>query len=242
MLILPIHTAIIRAGDDLASLLMRTAQIERGDIVVISSKAIATAEGAAVDLSTMTASHDARRWAEKTGRSAEFCQAVLNETLRMNGRILSAVPGALLTDVQGVLVPNAGLDESNIEDGFAVGWPVDPVSSAKKMSDALHAPVIISDSFIIPKRSGVSAFALAVCGMDPVKNEIGTLDLFGHPLTVTTEAVADQMAVGANAVMGNAGQSNPAAIIRDSHIPLSSFCGAVPAIDPEKDLFQDMIS
>lgn len=220
--------------------------IEAGDILVISSKAMATAEGAAIDLSTIAPSYDAEMWAQKTRRSSAFCQAVLQETLRLRGRVIGGAPGAMLTEVHTdatstVLVPNAGVDESNIGDGYAIGWPLDPVTSAKNISDALKTPVIISDSFVVPRRNGVSSFALVACGVDPVRSEIGVQDLFDHPLIMTKEAVADQLSVMGNAVMGNAAQSNPAAIIRDHGIPPSDFCGWVPGILPEEDLFKGMI-
>lgn len=243
MQILPIHTRLIKAGDDLASILKESMMIHSGDSLVISSKAVATAEGAAIDLSEMTPTSDAELYAQKTGKSAAFCQAVLQETARMHGYVRGAVTGAMLTEVQTddvstVLIPNAGLDESNVSDGYAMGWPIDPVLSVQRISDALGIPVIISDSFIIPRRSGVSAFALVACGIDPVRSEVGTKDLFDHPLTITREAVADQFSVMANTVMGNAAQRNPAAIIRDHNIPRSDFCGWVPGVQLEEDLFQ----
>jgi len=242
MHILPIHTPLIKAGDDVASILKQSMMMQDGDIVIVSSKAVATAEGAAIDLSTVTPTSDAEIWAQKTGKSAAFCQAVLQETVRMHGKVIGGVTGAMLTEVQTdavstVLVPNAGLDESNIGDGYAIGWPLDPVLSVKRMSAALNVPIIISDSCIIPRRSGVSAFALVACGIDPVRSEIGVKDLFKHPLIMTKEAVADQLSVMGNAVMGNAAQSNPAAIIRDHQIPSSDFCGWVPGMRPERDLF-----
>ncbi len=245
MNILPLHTSIIKKGDDLASLLKAAAMIQPGDILVVSSKAVATAEGAAIDVSTIVPSNDAEMWAQKTGRSAAFCHVVLQETTRLHGHVINAVHGAMLTEVETiagstVLVPNAGLDESNVENGRAVGWPVDPVQSAKTISDTLQVPVIISDSFIIPRRSGVMAFALTVCGIDPIRNDIGKHDLFGHPLALTKEAVADQLCVMANAVMGNGNQSSPAAIIRDHGVPSSAFCGWVPGVSTAEDLFQEL--
>lgn len=246
MNIFPIHTAILKAGDDLASILRDSAVIEAGDIVVVSSKAVATTEGAAIDLSTIVPTDDANMWAQKTGKSAAFCQAVLQETARLHGKVMGAVHGAMLTEIQTdatstILVPNAGLDESNVVTGYAIGWPVDPVHSAKKIRDALNVPIIIGDSCVYPRRRGVMAFALTACGIDPIRSEIGKPDLFGHPLQITQEAVADQLTIAANAAMGNANQGNPAALIRDHGIAFSDFCGWVPAMDAKEDLFNGFI-
>ena len=79
---------------------------------------------------------------------------------------------------------------------------------------------------------GVTAFALVCVGLDPLLSQQGVEDLFGKPLRITTEAIADQLATAANFVMGNAGQSTPAAIIRAHGLRLSDFAGWVPGIEP----------
>jgi coenzyme F420-0:L-glutamate ligase/coenzyme F420-1:gamma-L-glutamate ligase len=235
MQVLPIHTPIFRKDDDIVSILQNHATLEHGDILVISSKVIATVEG------------DATLWAATSGRTPAFCQAVLTETKRLNGRVLSAVKGALLTELLptgmdgGLLVPNAGLDESNCEDGMTIGWPIDPVLSARQLSAALGLPVIISDSTVSPRRRGVTAFALTCCGLDPLQSQIGKKDLFQRSLTITVEAIADQLAIAGNAVMGNAGQSIPAAIIRDHYLLPSEFCGWVPGMNAQEDLFKGIL-
>ncbi len=101
--------------------------------------------------------------------------------------------------------------------------------------------LLLSDSSCRPSRQGVTAFALTVCGFDPVRSDIGKKDLHGNALRITQEAVADQLATAANMVMGNAAQCIPAAVIRDHDIPLSDFCGWVDGIEPEDDLFRDML-
>ncbi len=281
MLLLPLHTPIIRPGDDLAAILhhepelpmgTRSERSERfmaGDILVISSKAVATAEGTRIDLASLSPSPDAERYARATGRSAPFMQAVIEETARLQGRIISASPGALLTDVRPhglprgtILTANAGLDESNVEPGYAVGWPKDPVASAVRLKRNLESlmaspssdssdssprtkpeqtkriATIITDSTCHPRRAGVTAFALACAGIDPLLDRKGESDLFGRVLRITSEAACDQLATAANFLMGNAGQSIPAVLIRGHGIPPSDFAGWVPGIEPGEDLFR----
>jgi coenzyme F420-0:L-glutamate ligase / coenzyme F420-1:gamma-L-glutamate ligase len=255
MRILPIRTPTLVTGDHLAAILCIHAPINAGDIIVISSKAIATAEGAAIDLRTITPSKPASDWAAKTGsRSPAFIQAVLNETERLHGKVTGTCPGALLTEVRpdglpkgSILTANAGLDESNVGQNFCIGWPKDPVASARMLRSELEKKtsgriaVIITDSCCRPRRLGVTAFALTVSGIQPLVPQMGRDDLFGKKLHITTEAVADQIATAANFVMGNAGQSVPAAIIRDHGLELSNFEGWVPGIEPEEDLFKGII-
>ena len=288
MELIAIKTRKIVAGDDVASVLMRASSspsigsgsaqhdthsiLLPNDILVISSKAVATAEGRIIDLSKSTVSAVAKKYAAAAQLSEEFCQAVLEETAFRSGKVVGSCPGALLTELQPwlrasstlanarsaqhdrlgtILTANAGLDQSNIAEGYAVGWPLDPVESVGRLRRELekqirtmdkglrtrdekalvpspyplvhHCAVIISDSCCTPRRLGVTAFALAVSGLDPHSSQKGKLDLFGKPLRITTEAIADQLATAANFLMGNAGQGVPAVVIRDHGLPLSNF-------------------
>lgn len=247
MLILPIQTPVLKKDDDLALILKDHRDIEDGDIVVISSKAVATVEGAVIDLGLLQITEEAKNWAKKSDLLPPFTQAILHETERLHGKIIGDCPKALLCELKPdglakgtILAPNAGLDESNIHKGYAVGWPHNPVAAAEHMKNTLgkNVALIISDSCCRPRRVGVTAFALAVCGIDPLRSEIGKNDLFGKELQITVESIADQLATAANMLMGNAAQSIPAAIIRDHHLPFSDFCGWVPGIEPEEDLFR----
>lgn len=254
MKILPIRTPLLQSGDDVATALCQAATFEDGDILVISSKAVATVEGAQIDLSRITITEEARMWAERCGKDAAFVQAMLTEMQRMHGTIASWCPEAILTQLkpdgfpEGVLLTaHAGLDQSNIPEGNAIGWPLDPVASVRALRTAIQelsgvtVAVILSDSCTRPRRLGVTAFALAVSGIDPFRSEIGATDLYGRTLRMTHEAIADQLATVANFLMGNSAQSTPAAIIRDHGLPFSPFEGWVPGIEPEQDLFRAML-
>ena len=249
MLIAPLTTRILTARDDLAEHFSASGKIRPGDILVISSKAVAMTEGVSIDLNALTPSKEALEWSKACGRSAEFCEAVILETRRLNGKIVGCCQGALLTRLKPfgmhegtLLVPSAGLDESNVEYRHALGWPHDPVASLKRIREALGIDValILTDSCCVPTRKGVTAFALACAGMAPFTDEIGKEDLFGKRLRMTVEATADQLSIAANAVMGNAAQATPAALIRDHGIPFSSYEGWVSGMDPENDLFKDI--
>jgi len=251
MEILPIRTPLLQEGDNLAEILQTIGHISEGDIVVVSSKAFATVEGAAFALDTLKPSAKAKELAKHHTKSAVHYQAVINETERMNGSIIQTNNGVVLTELKpdgigegSVLVPNAGLDRSNIADGYIVGWPLDPVSSVRKLYDELdtkRCAIIMTDSGLCPRRRGVMAFALAVCGMDPLLDLVGKPDLFGQDMRMTEEAIADQLATAANFIMGNADQAIPAAIIRGHDVPFTDFCGWVPGIEREKDIYHGVI-
>jgi coenzyme F420-0:L-glutamate ligase / coenzyme F420-1:gamma-L-glutamate ligase len=304
MILLPLTTPLLRSGDDLATILCRTGAIHNGDILVLSSKALATVEGAQIDLSGIEISEEAKKYAECCNQDPRFTQAILEETTRMNGRVVGTCPYALFTALRPegmeagvILCPNAGLDQSNVEQGFAIGWPRDAVGSIERLREKIvvalekgieenaltptlslplrqgfegqargegdiiptnyqlfthrsfgaggpttNFAVILSDSCCKPARLGVTAFALTCAGIDPLKSEVGSSDLFGKPLRMTHEALADQLATAGNILMGNAGQCTPAAIIRDHNIPFSNYSGWVNGIEPKDDLFADLLS
>jgi coenzyme F420-0:L-glutamate ligase/coenzyme F420-1:gamma-L-glutamate ligase len=238
----------------LVSLFAASVALEDGDILAVSSKAAAAAEGAVIDLATLTASAEAKAWddrLQRPHRNPAFRQAILNETHRLNGELKEGCPMAMLAEVRPdglpegtILSANAGLDLSNTPEGTAIGWPVDPVATARSIRIAfaerfgVQIGVLLTDSCCRPRRRGVTAIALTVSGFAPLMSEIGKPDLFGRPMQMTEEAVADQLATAANAVMGNAAQSIPAAVIRDHGIALTPFDGWVPGIEPEEDLFK----
>lgn len=263
MLILPIKTPLLKSGDDLASILSHSGVIEDGDIIVVSSKALATVEGATIDLRSVVISDEAKNMSKKCDQDPTFTQAIIDETKRMNGSIDRIAPTVLLTSLKPsgmnrgrILCPNAGLDLSNIREGYAIGWPRDAVESTRRLWEELRCPgkteknkkkegtermkkigVILSDSTCKPSRLGVTAIALTCAGIDPVRNERGKKDLFGRLLVMTNEAIADQLATAGNFLMGNADQCTPAVIIRDHGLPFSDFCGWVDGIEKEEDIY-----
>jgi len=247
MLILPVRTPLLHRDSDLVTEILKNSRFEKGDILVISSKIVAMTEGAAVDLTEVIPSAEAEKLSKQCNQDPRFTEFVLTETKRMHGTVAGVSPHVLLTALKPrgmkgrILCPNAGADQSNIEKDAAVGWPIDPTESVRSLSQKLGIPVIMSDSCCVPGRLGVTAFALACSGMNPFHSEVGSKDLFGKSMRMTQEAVADQLAVAANAVMGNSAQSVPAAIIRGTAIPYSDFSGLVDGIEPEHDLFRGIL-
>ncbi len=248
MQILGVSTPLLSAGSDLAAQILKRVRCEKGDILVVSSKAVAMTEGGAVSLDSIFPSDEAKKISVATHQDPRFTEFVLRETSRMNGSVVGVSPHAILTSLAPagmttgrILCPNAGADQSNIEKDYAIGWPKDPVQSAKNLSDTLGVPIIISDSCCVPGRLGVTAFALVCAGISAFRSEVGTRDLFGKTMRVTQEAIADQLATAANAVMGNAAQSLPAAIIRGAGIAPSNFLGWVEGIARQEDLFREIL-
>jgi F420-0:gamma-glutamyl ligase len=159
MLLLPVRSPLIRPGDDLAAIIGDSAReihppgMQSGDILVLSSKVLATAEGRIIHLAPSQPDEALtgefiRRLSEACGKTPQFCEAVLQELSRMHGRVLRTCPGAALTEVSPeglregtILIANAGLDDSNAPQGHAIGWPEDAGKSVVRLRREIETRV-----------------------------------------------------------------------------------------------------
>lgn len=135
--------------------------------------------------------------------------------------------GILFAIKHSMLVPSAGIDESNA-DGQYVLWPEDPQKSANAIRAYLvkrftlkRLGVIITDSRATPLRWGTTGAALAHSGFMALRDYIGKPDIFGRKLEVTKANVRDALAAAAVVVMGEGREQTPLAVIQD--IPFVSF-------------------
>jgi coenzyme F420-0:L-glutamate ligase/coenzyme F420-1:gamma-L-glutamate ligase len=192
----------VRPGDDLAALLASCADLQEGDVVVVTQKVVSKAEGRLVPIDPDDPrSH--KRWVES--------EAV--RVLRRRGDLV-------MTETRhGFVCANAGVDLSNVERGWAALLPVDPDRSARRVRDGLKARtglqlgVVVSDTFGRTWRRGVTDVAIGVAGVAAVVDLRGTSDALGRELAVTEVCVADEIASAAELVMGKA-RSVPAAVVR----------------------------
>lgn len=129
--------------------------------------------------------------------------------------------GIKFTITQGTLIPNAGIDESNSGDGYVL-WPRDPQATANAIRAHLahrfsrdRIGVVITDSTCKPLRRGVSGIGIAFSGFKPLRNYIGTPDLFGRPLAVSQADLVGGLAAAAVLVMGEGSESTPLALLED---------------------------
>ena len=150
-----------------------------------------------------------------------------------------------LTIKHGLMIPSAGIDESNADGDFYILYPSDPFASARKICDSLkkrldikNLGVILTDSHTQPLRRGVSGIALSYWGFEGVKNYAGKPDLFGRNLKYTSVHAADALAAAAVFEMGEANEAKCVALIRGADV---KFCDTLNPreglIEPENDLY-----
>ena len=99
--------------------------------------------------------------------------------------------GYMLTIKNGILLPAAGIDESN-GNGYFILWPENPQRSANQILNYLRKRfknqtigVVITDSKTTPLRWGTTGVAIAYSGFSPLKDYIGKPDIFGISMKVT---------------------------------------------------------
>ena len=146
----------------------------------------------------------------------------------------------MLSINNNILVASAGIDESN-GNGYYILWPQDPQDVANKIREYLrkkfnirNVGVVISDSTLVPLRWGTRGVSLAHSGFLALNNYIGTPDIFGKPLIMTTASVADGLAIAAVLVMGEGKEQTPLAVIED--VPFVKFQPRNPTKKELKDL------
>lgn len=243
MEVLGLSLPLIEPGDDLPSMILKAAGqiggLREGDVVVVSSKVVATAEGRVKELSKIRPSLRAKRIAAKSGQPPELVELILREA----DRILKIRRGVILTMKRGLICANAGVDQSNAPKSKAILLPRNPEKSAERLRLALisgagaRIGVVISDSVVHPLRLGTVGQAIATAGIEPVIDCRGKLDLYGKPLKITYRAVADQLASAAQLVMGEAGERVPAAVVREVEIELVERPKLSPKISPRRCLY-----
>lgn len=203
-----------------------------GDVLAVSSKYLAISEGRVVSLADVVVSPEAAALAERYSMNPRIAQLVYTEA----DHVFGGIPGFLLTFKDGILSPNAGLDRSNIPNGYAVLFPQDPYASAARIREQVRARlgadvgVILTDSWLMPGRLGTTGVALATAGFRPIQDERGKTDLFGNPMQVTVRGVADTICAAAQLVMGERDEATPFAIVRNSGVTLGDFAIDVSSV------------
>jgi len=240
----------IREGDDLGvfigNAVQRTAgalPLTREDVLVVTQKIVSKAEGAVVDLTTVTPRREAIKFAERFDRDPRQIEVVLREARR----VVRMQNGVLITETaHGFVCANGGIDASNV--GPASGsvvtlLPVDPDASATRIRAAIRArygvdvPVVMSDSFGRPWRWGIVDVAIGVSGLLPLEDLRGIPDADGRVMKSTVRAVADELASAAELTLGKTA-GRPVALVRGATFTRGEASIRDALIPPENDLFR----
>lgn len=233
MNITPIKTHKITSDDhDILSIIDKyITKFEEKSILVVTSKIVSICEGSILPIG-----------------SVDKDELVISQADRYLPKDTNSF-GLLITIKDNVLAVNAGVDESN-SNGEYVLWPKNAQESANKIRRHImekfgvkNAGVIITDSKTTPLRWGITGIAISHSGFKAINNFIGTPDIFGRILKMTTVNVMDGLAVAAVLVMGEGAEQTPLSVIND--IPFVTFQENDPTkeelalidIEPETDVY-----
>lgn len=173
-----------------------------GDIIVISSKVVAKAEGRVVPES------------QRVNQIAAQTKEVIAEKDATK----------IVRNLHGLVLAAAGVDASNTEPGTVVLLPENPDDSAarirKSLQDelGLRLGVIVSDTLGRPWRLGLTDAAIGSAGVVVLEDHRGRLDAYGRSLELTQIAIGDELAAAADLLKSKANQ-RPLAVVRGlSHL------------------------
>lgn len=156
----------------------------------------------------------------------------------------------LFTLYEGVLMSNAGVDQSNA-DGYFILLPQDADGVAEQIRSFVcqqygrtDIGVIIVDSRTQPLRNGAVGVALGYAGFAPLIDYRGSVDVFGRSFQSERLSVVDTLASTATFIMGEGSECTPCALFED--LPQVAFTTErptdpllIPSVVPEKDVFAE---
>lgn len=227
--ILPIKTRVVQPPKDEIWDILETLKIKEGDIVFITSKILGIHQGRCVSTSGTNKEDlikaEATHWLPYENRGG----------FKVN-----------LTVADNILIPNAGIDESNANNHFIL-WPKNPDALCQEIRKYLiknhnikNLGVVSTDSHTTPLRWGVTGITTGFAGIKPLQDIRGTSDIFGREIHVTQVNRLDPLTSLAVLTMGEAAECTPIVILRGYKD--ITFCDKSNMNDfkipPEIDLYQ----
>ncbi|OJW49126.1 MAG: F420-dependent oxidoreductase [Alphaproteobacteria bacterium 41-28] len=220
MHIKPLKTHLIQVGESLNDILNAyVPPLEEGSILAITSKIISLCQGRVVDKEDV---------GDKYALIEQEADAYLSENERNAYDIY-------LTITNGILIPSAGIDESN-GNGVYILFPEDIQDTATLIWNTLRQRdkidslgIIITDSHTTPLRRGVTGISLGWCGFEPLYSYVGKPDIYGTNLRVTHINNLDALAASSVLLMGEGAEQTPLALITQA--PRIKFLARPPSLE-----------
>jgi coenzyme F420-0:L-glutamate ligase/coenzyme F420-1:gamma-L-glutamate ligase len=237
---------LVEKGDDLHRMItegLRRAQItlRDGDGIVLAQKIVSKSEGRMRSLQDVHPSPTALELATETGKDPRLVELILQESrsvLRKRENLI------IVEHRLGFVCANAGIDHSNVRDGWVLLLPEDPDGTARELREAFRDShqadigVMIIDSHGRAWRLGTVGVAIGVAGFPALVDMRGRPDLFNNLLQSTQVGLADEIAAAASALMGQADEGRPAIHVRGLEQPLRNSSLRELIRPEEEDLFR----
>ncbi|MFW6436437.1 MAG: coenzyme F420-0:L-glutamate ligase [Halococcoides sp.] len=236
-----IDIGLVDPGDDLIGRIADAdIELRDDDVVVITSKVVSTAENRLIDANSVEVDARSERVADVTGLDPREV-AVIYEESDVLGAIpiaeigkdiliehsvdpeaaadaIERMPSMLITDRDGHLCTNAGVDWSNAPEGMMTVLPQDPDASARRIREGLanrtgaNPAVVLADSELLGP--GSMDLATGCSGIQAIDSNFGRPDLYGEPKIGGLDLIADEIAAGAALLFGQADERTPVVVVR----------------------------
>ena len=204
-------------NDNLVDLVLESTKIQDDDILVFSQKIVSKNEDRIISLASVNPSLLANGISSSYDKDPRLVELILSESKR----IVRMENGIIIVETNhGFVCANAGIDESNVQDGYATLLPEDPDRSANLLKERIeqktgkNIAVIISDTFGRPFRLGQTDVAIGVAGIEPILDYSGKPDTFAKIMQVTAIAIVDEICSATELVMGKV-EKCPVALVRN---------------------------
>lgn len=185
-----------------------------GTVLAITSKIVSVCQGRVVRQETIAKEELIRQEADAVAQGVE------------------SPYGIVLAIKDGILLPSAGIDESNADHTYIL-YPADVQNVAadlwhhlRKKHSIKQLGILITDSTTTPMRRGVTGIALGWCGFMPLRSYVGEPDLYGRPLRVSQTNVLDALSTAAVFAMGEGNEQTPLALLEG--LPHMTFMATPP--------------
>ena len=204
MKITPVKTALFKPQEDLVSFIVQhIATVQENTVLTVASKLFCLWKGEILPYES---------------------EAQKEQLIKQESDFALKTPLCWLTVKDGMVMTNAGIDESNAN-GKLLLFPSDMYKLAAQLRAELgrqwgvkNLGLVVTDSMILPLRAGVIAGAVAYAGFKGVRDARGRADLFGRKLKVTLINAADSLASAAALCMGEGSEQRPLAVIQEAPV------------------------
>jgi len=181
-------------------------KLKEGDVLLITSKILAIHQGRCVGISET-------RKSDLIDQEADYSLPAYT----VGGSEI------ILTIKDNILIPSAGIDESN-GNGYFILWPKNTnrlckeiCTHLKKKNKIKKLAVIATDSHTTPLRWGTSGISIGFYGLSPTFDYRGKKDIFGRKLKYTQSNILDSLAAMGVLLMGEGAEKVPIIIIRNAN-------------------------
>ncbi len=244
--------------ESVAEIILDNFKVMDKDIVIITSKIVAILEGRVAKLADIEVGPRARRLAKIYGLNPKTVELVLregsvlllmpfhkfmrNKASQDNMRSLTnpKVPEQelrrlhdnfrymMITRQHGLFTDTAGIDYSNMPEGYACLFPKNPMESAAKIRREIKTKTGKDVAIVITDTLGASQglkgswdLPIGFSGIDPVERNIGGKDVFDKFSTGGRGNYVLPLSAMAGLVQGNSDECTPISVVRGlNYVPL----------------------